>query len=81
MEKYLIANNAKLPYKIIGKVIDDYKNDFEDTLYVGKFELLVIDYKNQLYSVSVRYLKKYIEFYMFNMWKTFLFWLLFRSYV
>lgn len=62
MGKFLIVNNAKLPYKIIGKVIDDYKNDFEDTLYVGKFELLVIDYKNQLYSVSVRYLKKYIEF-------------------
>lgn len=62
MEKYLIVNNAKLPYKIIGKVIDDYKNDFEDTLYVGKFELLVIDYKDKLYSVSVRYLKKYIEF-------------------
>ena len=62
MGKFLIVNNAKLPYKIIGKVIDDYKNDFEDTLYVGKFELLVIDYKNQLYSISVRYLKKYIEF-------------------
>lgn len=62
MEKYLIVNNAKLPYKIIGKVIDDYKNDFEDTLYVGKFELIVIDYKDKLYSVSVRYLKKYIEF-------------------
>lgn len=62
MEKYLIVNNTKLPYKIIGKVIDDYKNDFEDTLYVGKFELLVIDYKDKLYSVSVRYLKKYIEF-------------------
>lgn len=62
MEKHLIVNNAKLPYKIIGKVIDDYKNDFEDTLYVGKFELIVIDYKDKLYSVSVRYLKKYIEF-------------------
>ena len=62
MGKYLIVNNAKLPYKIIGKVIDDYKNDFEDTLYVGKLELLVIDYKDKLYSVSVRYLKKYIEF-------------------
>lgn len=62
MEKYLIVNNAKLPYKIIGKIIDDYKNDFEDTLYVGKLELLVIDYKDKFYSVSVRYLKKYIEF-------------------
>ena len=62
MGKFLIVNNAKLPYKIIGKVIDDYKNDFEDTLYVGKLELLVIDYKDKLYSVSVRYLKKYIEF-------------------
>lgn len=62
MGKYLIVNNAKLPYKIIGKIIDDYKNELEDTLYVGKFELLVIDYKDKLYSVSVRYLKKYIEF-------------------
>lgn len=62
MEKYLIVNNVKLPYKIIGKVIDDYKNDFEDTHYVGKLETVIIDYKNTVYIVHIRYLKKYIEF-------------------
>lgn len=62
MEKYLIVNNAKLPYKVIGKIIDDYKNDFEDTHYVGKLETIIIDYKDIIYTVHIRYLKKYIEF-------------------
>ena len=63
MSNFLIINKAKLPYGIIGKIIDDYINDYEDTtFYVGKLEILVIDYKDILYNVQIRYLKRYIEF-------------------
>ena len=63
MSNFLIVNKAKLPYGIIGKIIDDYINDYEDTtFYVGKLEILVIDYKDTLYNVQIRYLKRYIEF-------------------
>lgn len=63
MSNFLIVNKAKLPYGIIGKIIDDYINDYEDTtFYVGKLEILVIDYKDILYNVQIRYLKRYIEF-------------------
>ena len=62
MLNFLIVNNAKLPYRIIGKIIDDYINDYEDTIYVGKLEILAIDYKDILYNVQIRYLKRYIEF-------------------
>lgn len=59
MGKTLIVNDAKLPYQFIGKVIDNYLNDYEeDTFCVG----MVIDYQKKLYSVTIRYLKKYIEF-------------------
>ena len=62
MSNFLIVNKAKLPYGVIGKLIDDYKNDFEDTYYVGKLETIIIDYKDIVYIVHIRYLKKYIEF-------------------
>ena len=63
MSNFLIVNKAKLPYGIIGKIIDDYINDYEDTtFYVGKLEILVIDYTDTLYNVQIRYLKRYIEF-------------------
>ena len=63
MRKILIVNDAELPYQFIGMVIDDYLNDYEeDTIYVGKLEILVIDYKDILYNVQIRYLKRYIEF-------------------
>ena len=59
-----IINEAKLPYKVIGQVIDDYLNDDrQTTIYYGKTELFTIDYKDILYKVQVRYLKRYIEYY------------------
>ena len=62
--KVKIINEAKLPYKVIGQVIDDYLNDFRQiTIYYGKTELFTIDYKDILYRVQVRYLKRYIEYY------------------
>jgi len=62
--KVKIINEAKLPYKVIGQVIDDYLNDDrQTTIYYGKTELFTIDYKDILYRVQVRYLKRYIEYY------------------
>lgn len=57
-----IINEVNLPYKVIGQVIDDYINDGRQiTIYYGKTELFTIDYKDILYRVQVRYLKRYVE--------------------
>ena len=57
-----IINEAGLPYKIIGQVIDDVINRGEDeTIYTGKVEAFTIDYKDNLYKVQIRYLKSYVE--------------------
>lgn len=57
-----IINDAGLPYKIIGQVIDDVINRGEDeTIYTGKVEAFTIDYKDNLYKVQIRYLKSYVE--------------------
>lgn len=59
MADFLIINDAELSYQFIGKVIDNYLNDYEeDTFCVG----MVIDYKNKLYNIQIRYLKRYVEF-------------------
>lgn len=57
-----IINEAGLPYKIIGQVIDDVINRGEDeTIYTGKIEAFTIDYKDELYRVQIRYLKSFVE--------------------
>lgn len=61
-----IINEPCLPYQIIGQVIDDYiddyiNNNYEDTCYVGKVEVMTIDYKDNSYKVQIRYLKRYVE--------------------
>jgi len=57
-----IINEAGLPYKIIGQVIDDVINRGEDeTIYTGKVEAFTIDYKDNLYKVQIRYLKSFVE--------------------
>lgn len=57
-----IINEAGLPYKIIGQVIDDAINRGEDeTIYTGKVEAFTIDYKDNLYKVQIRYLKRFVE--------------------
>lgn len=60
--KIKIINETSLPFKVIGQVIDDYINDGRQiTIYYGKTELFTIDYKDILYRVQVRYLKRYVE--------------------
>ena len=57
-----IINEAGLPYRIIGQVIDDVVNRGEDeTIYTGKIEAFTIDYKDELYRVQIRYLKSFVE--------------------
>lgn len=59
MRKILIVNDAELPYQFIGMVIDDYLNDYEDdTFCMG----MVIDYQDKLYNITIKYLKRYVEF-------------------
>lgn len=62
-----IINEAGLPYKIIGQVIDDVINRGEDeTIYTGKIEAFTIDYKDELYKVQIRYLKRFVEWRFMN---------------
>lgn len=57
-----IINEVNLPYRVIGQVIDDYLNDDRQvTIYYGKIDYFTIDYKDILYKVQVRYLKRYVE--------------------
>ena len=62
-----IINDAGLPYKIIGQVIDDVINrDEDETIYTGKVEAFTIDYKDNLYKVQIRYLKRFVEWGFMN---------------
>lgn len=62
-----IINDAGLPYKIIGQVIDDVINrDEDETIYTGKVEAFTIDYKDNLYKVQIRYLKRFVEWRFMN---------------
>lgn len=57
-----ITNNTNLPYKIIGEFIDDcIKRNEVETLYYGKVDYFTIGYKDRLYKVQIRYLKRYTE--------------------
>ena len=57
-----IVNDAKLPYRVIGKIIDDAMNsDYQDTIYYGKIDAFKIEYQNIKYNVQIRYLKRYVE--------------------
>lgn len=57
-----IINEAGLPYKVIGQVIDDYiEKNYGDTCYYGKIEYFEIEYKRKRYKVQIRYLKSFTE--------------------
>lgn len=57
-----IINEPCLPYKIIGKIMDDYiDNGYEDTVYVGKIEYFEFVYKDQRYKCQIRYMKTGVE--------------------
>ena len=57
-----IINKTDLPYKVIGDIIDRIiENSYEDTCYFGKIEYFEIKYKDKIYKVQIRYLKRYVE--------------------
>ena len=57
-----IINDASLPYKIIGGIIDYYiNNNYEDTCYYGKIEYFNFMYKGNKYRCQIRYLNRYVE--------------------
>lgn len=57
-----IINEAGLPYKVIGQVIDDYMDmGAGNTCYYGKVDYFKIKYKDKLYKVQIRYLKSFTE--------------------
>jgi hypothetical protein len=57
-----IVNDAKLPYRVIGKIIDDTMNyGYQDTIFYGKIDNFKIEYQNKKYNVQIRYLKRYTE--------------------
>ena len=57
-----IVNEARLPYRIIGRIIDEYiENSYANTCYVGKIEYFEFSYKNETYKCQIRYLKRYVE--------------------
>lgn len=57
-----LINKAKLPYKVIGQIIDDItKKEPETTIYVGKIEYFEFVYKDQRYKCQIRYMKTGVE--------------------
>ena len=56
-----IHNNANLPYKIIGEVIDFIGSLPEDTIYEGKIDISSFVWKHKEYKVQIRYMKRDVE--------------------
>ena len=57
-----IINNTNLSYKEIGQIIDEVINTSkEDTNYVGKIEVGKVLYNGKPINITIRYLKKYVE--------------------
>ena len=62
-----IYNRAKLPYDIIGKIIDHYikSGDDGETLYIGKQDIVRFEYKNKKYEAYIEYREGYV-YWLFN---------------
>lgn len=57
-----INNIAKLPYKVIGDLIDQCMKEYQgETFYIGKVSIFRFEYKNKLYRGRIRYLKTFTE--------------------
>lgn len=55
-------NNTNLSYKEIGQIIDEIINTSkEDTNYDGKIEVGKVLYNGKPINITIRYLKKYVE--------------------
>ena len=57
-----IINNTNLSYKVIGEIIDEIiSTSKEYTNYVGKIEVGKVLYNGEPINITIRYLKKYVE--------------------
>ena len=57
-----IINNTNLSYKEIGQIIDEVINTSkEDTNYDGKIEVGKVLYNGKPINITIRYLKKFVE--------------------
>ena len=57
-----IINNTNLSYKEIGEIIDEIINTSkEDTNYDSKIEVGKVLYKGKPINITIRYLKRYVE--------------------
>lgn len=57
-----IVNNTDLSYEVIGKMIDQITKDcLGDTLYYGKIDNYRFVHGKKGYSLTIRYLKRYVE--------------------
>ena len=57
-----IINNTDLSYKEIGQLIDEVINTSkEDTNYDGKIEVGKVLYNGKPINITIRYLKRYVE--------------------
>lgn len=57
-----IINNTDLSYKEIGQLIDEVINTSkEDTNYDGKIEVGKVLYNGKPINITIRYLKKFVE--------------------
>ena len=51
-----IDNKANLPYEVIGKVFDKYiESDLETTIYDGKVDIVLFEYKKKEYKIEIVY--------------------------
>lgn len=57
-----IINNTDLSYKVIGEMIDEIiSTSKEYTNYDGKVEVGKVLYKGKPINITIRYLKRYVE--------------------
>ena len=57
-----LINNTNLSYKEIGEIIDEIiSTSKEDTIYDGKVEVGKVLYKGKSINITIRYLKRYVE--------------------
>lgn len=57
-----IINNTSLNYSTIGSIIDNIMSNTQGTThYVGQVEWTIVQINNHKITITIRHLKKYIE--------------------
>ena len=57
-----IINNTNLTYSTIGSIMENIMSNTKGTThYVGQIEWTILEIDNHKITVTIRYLKKYVE--------------------